>query len=141
MKDKMAHTKPDIIANDPYMSAKWDQITDGHDPDPEHIPTLTLLVNWYAILDRCMRDLTRSGDTTVAYTNDQGDIRAMPQLATMKQASAEIRALTKQLHLDAHGDAAAHDTGGETPLDRARRARQLKLKVRNGGKTQRKAAA
>ena len=33
----------------------------------------------------------------VAYENDMGDLKQMPQISTMKQASAEIRQLNKQL--------------------------------------------
>lgn len=62
----------------------------------------------------------------------------------MKQASAEIRALNKQLFADG-GDAAlirrdAKAMQRDNPLERARRARELRLEVRNGGKAQRKAA-
>ena len=34
-----------------------------------------------------------------------GDIKALPQIATMKQASAEIRALNKQLGIMDEGEA------------------------------------
>lgn len=140
----MDDLKPEFVAADPYKSRKWDELTAGSDIEPAAVPTLTLLVNWYAILDQCMRDISADDGTHVAYVNDQGDVKAMPQIATMKQASAEIRALNKQLFADG-GDAAlirrdAKAMQRDNPLERARRARELRLEVRNGGKAQRKAA-
>ena len=140
----MDDLKPEFVAADPYKSRKWDELTAGSDIEPAAVPTLTLLDNWYAILDQCMRDISADDGTHVAYVNDQGDVKAMPQIATMKQASAEIRALNKQLFADG-GDAAlirrdAKAMQRDNPLERARRARELRLEVRNGGKAQRKAA-
>lgn len=48
----------------------------------------------------CMSDIDVGGGVQVAYQNDVGDIKALPQLSTMKQASAEIRQLNKQLGID-----------------------------------------
>lgn len=47
-----------------------------------------------------MSDIDVGGGVQVAYQNDVGDIKALPQLSTMKQASAEIRQLNKQLGID-----------------------------------------
>ena len=93
-------TKPPNIERDPRMSAKWDEITAGRKFAQSDAPTLALLCNWYAVLDQCMDDITDSGGTHVAYTNEMGDIKALPQLTTMKQASAEIRAINKQLGIN-----------------------------------------
>ena len=61
-------------------------------------PALALLCQWYAVVESCVADLTYNEPLPrVAYGNAMGDIKAMPQLSTMKQASAEIRALNKQL--------------------------------------------
>ena len=67
-----------------------------------------------------MDDIGANSGVQVAYQNDMGDIRALPQLSTMKQASAEIRALNKQLGIrDAH-DGGQQESGqprqGETFL-------------------------
>ena len=48
----------------------------------------------------CMSDIDVGGGVQVAYQNDVGGIKALPQLSTMKQASAEIRQLNKQLGTD-----------------------------------------
>ena len=88
--------KPRAVANDPFKSAKWDEITAGRTFTTSHIPTLTLLVQWYAVVNRCISDMDDAGDR-VAYENDMGDLKQMPQISTMKQASAEIRQLNKQL--------------------------------------------
>ena len=55
--------KPASVANNPFRSAKWDELTAGRDFAPSDAPTLS-------------------------------------QLSTMKQASAEIRQLNKQLGID-----------------------------------------
>ena len=81
----MDDLKPEFIAADPYKSRKWDELTAGSDIEPAAVPTLTLLVNWYAILDQCMRDISADDGTHVAYVNDQGDVKAMPQIATMNR--------------------------------------------------------
>lgn len=92
--------KPDSIADDPRKSAKWDELTEGRDFQKSDIPALTLLCNWYQVIDRCIDDITYGDGVQVAYQNDMGDLKAMPQLSTMKQASAEIRALNKQLGIN-----------------------------------------
>ena len=46
-----------------------------------------------------------------------GDKRAMPQIGTMKQASAEIRALNKQLGIiDGHEEGASDDSNGDAAI-------------------------
>lgn len=93
-------TKPEAIASDPAKSAKWDELTEGRDFQKSDVPALTLLCNWYSVIDRCIEDITYGDGVQVAYQNDMGDLKAMPQLSTMKQASAEIRALNKQLGIN-----------------------------------------
>ena len=97
----MAVEKPKTIEADPFKSAKWDELTRGRSFSQSDAPALTLLCQWYAVVERCMADLDFGGDLPqVAYQNDVGDLKAMPQLSTMKQASAEIRALNKQLGIN-----------------------------------------
>lgn len=105
-KAKQELKKPSAIANSAFKSAKWDEITEGRNFSSFDIPTLTLLVNWHAITERCIEDMDTGQDLPqVAYMNAMDDIKAMPQLATMKQASAEIRALNKQLGInDSHDE-------------------------------------
>ena len=94
----MELVKPPSVAGDAFKSAKWDEVTAGRGFAQSDAPALSLLCQWYAVVERCMEDLDMGGDLPqVAYQNDVGDVRALPQLATMKQASAEIRALNKQL--------------------------------------------
>lgn len=93
--------KPETIASNHFKSAKWDELTRGRDFGQSDVPALSLLCQWYAVVERCMSDLDYGDDLPqVAYQNDMGDARAMPQIATMKQASAEIRALNKQLGIN-----------------------------------------
>lgn len=91
--------KPPSISNDPFKSQKWDELTNGRNYSDSDIPTLALLVQWHAVVQRCIEDMDETGGQ-VAYMNDMGDLKAFPQLSTMKQASAEIRALNKQLGIN-----------------------------------------
>lgn len=89
--------KPKSIYTDKFKSAKWDEIVSGRDFTDADIPQLILLCNWYAVVETCITDISDDDGVHVAYENKIGDIKALPQIATMKQASAEIRALNKQL--------------------------------------------
>lgn len=93
----MSLRKPPSIASDPFRSAKWNELTRGREFRKSDVPALVLLVQWYQVVDQCIEDMSANGGVQVAYSNDMGDIKALPQIATMKQASAEIRALNKQL--------------------------------------------
>lgn len=84
--------KPANVESDTFRSAKWDELTAGRDFSQADAPTLALLVSWYQVVEQCMEDIGANGGVQVAYQNDMGDIKALPQLSTMKQASAEIRA-------------------------------------------------
>lgn len=93
--------KPASIAVNEFKSHKWDELVAGRSFKEADIPTLCLLCNWYAVIERCTSDLDYGDNLPqVAYQNEMGDIKAMPQLSVMKQASAEIRALNKQLGIE-----------------------------------------
>lgn len=92
--------KPASISASAYKSAKWDELTAGRAFAERDAPVLTLLCQWYEVVDKCIEDISGEGGIEVAYENDMGDIKALPQLNTMKQASAEIRALNKQLGIN-----------------------------------------
>lgn len=92
----MGATKPPSVANDPFKSAKWDELTAGRSFSESDAPALALLCQWYAVAQRCIDDMDEIGGQ-VAYENKLGDLKALPQISTMKQASAEIRQLNKQL--------------------------------------------
>ena len=103
--------KPASVASDPFKSAKWDELTAGRDFSQSDAPALALLVQWYAVAQRCIDDMDEIGGE-VAYRNELGDLRALPQIATMKQASAEIRQLNRQLGInDEARRAGARDRG------------------------------
>lgn len=94
-------TKPKSVRDDPYRNRKWNELVRGRTFRPSDVPALTLLVHWYQVVDQCIEDLSSMGDgIQVAYENNMGDIKALPQISTMKQASAEIRALNKQLGIN-----------------------------------------
>ena len=119
--------KPASIAANAFKSAKWDELTDGRNFSPSDSPTLELLCQWYAIVERCMDDLDYDGRVSVAFQNDMGDLKAMPQVGMLKQASAEIRAINKQLGIN--DDTHAAPSGGKAAMisviigDRDKKAR------------------
>lgn len=110
----MPVAKPPSVAGDPYRSAKWDELTRGRDFRDSDAPALALLVQWYQIVDQCVEDMSVGGGVQVAYSNDMGDIRALPQISTMKQASAEIRALNKQLGINDGRDSDVREGDGSS---------------------------
>lgn len=101
--------KPPSVASDPFKSAKWDELARGRSLRASDSPALELLVQWYAVVQRCIDDMDEAGGQ-VAYSNKLDDIRALPQIAIMKQASAEIRQLSRQLGIEG-------ETEGEAPVD------------------------
>ncbi|MGN0056465.1 MAG: P27 family phage terminase small subunit [Atopobiaceae bacterium] len=118
-------TKPPSIRSDPWRSRKWNEIVRGRDFAPSDAPTIALLVCWYQVVEQCMDDIGSNGGVQVVYQNDMGDIRALPELSTMKQASAEIRALNRQLGIDdtARGAAKRPSGGGAELLQLVQRDR------------------
>ena len=92
----MALKKPPGIENDQFKSAKWDEITAGRDFAPSDAPTLALLCQWHKVAQQAMDELDNFGSQT-AYQNDMGDLKAFPQIETLKKCSNEIRQLNKQL--------------------------------------------
>ena len=117
--------KPPSIEADEFKSAKWDEVTRGRDFRESDAPTLEVLMEWYSVVRQCIDD-RQYADGQVAYTNDMGDLRQLPQISTMKTASAEIRALNKQLGIADGHEGAKRDAGKPriTVLDRCRRTRQ-----------------
>lgn len=129
----MVLKKPANIERDPFRSEKWDEITRGRNFSESDVPTLALLCQWYAVIERCMSDLDfGDGLPNVAYSNDVGDVKALPQLNVMKQASAEIRQINKQLGIK--------DSVEEAPKPKSDRARILSVAFANRDKRARAAA-
>lgn len=88
--------KPESVAADDFKSAKWDELTRGRSFEQSDAPALALLCQWHKVAQRAMDELDSFGGNT-AYQNDAGDLKAFPQIGTLKTASAEIRQLNKQL--------------------------------------------
>lgn len=91
--------KPPGIESDAFKSAKWDELTQGRDFSASDAPALALLCQWYKIAETAQDELDGFGGQT-AYSNDMGDLKAFPQIGTLKTASAEIRQLNKQLGIN-----------------------------------------
>ena len=91
-------SKPTNIANDSFKSAKWDEITSAKTFSTSDVPALVLLIQWHCVAQRCIDDIDDVGQ--VAYQNKLGDVKALPQISTLKQASAEIRQINKQLGIN-----------------------------------------
>lgn len=126
-------TKPKSVREDPYRNRKWNELVRGREFRPSDVPALTLLVQWYQVVDKCIEDMGTGGGIEVAYENKVGDVRALPQIATMKQASAEIRALNKQLGItDGHeGGGGSDDGNGDAAI----------LRLMQGNRAERRANA
>ena len=91
--------KPRDVAEHPVKSRVWDEVTKDRSFRESDVPTLRILCTWHAIAEQCMADMDVDGELHVAYSNAMDDIKALPQIATLKQASAEIRAINKQLSI------------------------------------------
>ena len=108
--------KPASVAADRWKSAKWDELTEGREFGQSDVPTLTLLVQWYAVMERCIADI-EGGGGAVVFENNLGDVKPLPQIGVMKQASAEIRQLNKQLGINDEAKPDKAEKGAEvTPL-------------------------
>lgn len=107
--------KPAAVENDPYKSAKWDELTVGRAFAQSDAPTLALLCQWHKVADTAMDELDHFGGET-AYTNDMGDLKAFPQISTLKTASAEIRQLNKQLGIVDTAGSEVEAGGGDNIL-------------------------
>ena len=105
--------KPESIKADEWKAKKWDELVKGRAFTTVDIPTLTMLVQWYAVLERCITDISEA-EGSVAYENKIGDYKPLPQIGVMKQASAEIRALNKQLGIADGKDVATTPAQGKT---------------------------
>ncbi|MDO4591025.1 MAG: hypothetical protein Q4B35_06495 [Slackia sp.] len=88
--------KPASVAADAFKSAKWDEIAREGAFGPSDAPALALLCQWHKVAQQAMDELDSLGGNT-AYTSEMGDLKAFPQIGTLKVASGEIRQLNKQL--------------------------------------------
>ena len=91
--------KPVSIKANKFKSDKWDELTEGRRFTKSDIPTLELLCHWHMVVETCINDLDDMNNQ-LFYENKLEDIKPMPQLAILKQASAEIRAINKQLGIN-----------------------------------------
>lgn len=93
---------PADIAIDPVQSAIWDMIAPPVNNFIEaDIPTLKLLCYWHAVAAHAQQEMAGeigTGKVNVLIKTDKGYTKH-PSLNTLKQASAEIRALNDQLGL------------------------------------------
>ena len=106
----MTLTKPPQVENDEFKSAKWDELTQGRAFRQSDAPTLALLCQWHKIAQLAQDELDNFGEQT-AYSNDMGDLKAFPQIGTLKTASAEIRQLNKQLGICDDHEGEVGDSG------------------------------
>jgi phage terminase small subunit len=88
--------KPRSVASDERLSEIWDGLVSAGAYDDSQGPALAMLCTWLAIAEKAVDELVAEGMSTSLVT-DQGEERERPQMSTLKKASAEIRALQKQL--------------------------------------------
>lgn len=105
--------KPPEVACDEFKSAKWDELTAGRDFDVCDAPALALLCQWHKVAAQATDELESFGGQT-AYTSEGGELRQFPQVATLRAASSEIRALGKLLGLGQGGRKAAQQRKATT---------------------------
>ena len=102
---------PQEVASDPVQAAVWGQLTSRRTFAQEDTPTLALLCYWHAVANQA-REAMALGDNEIeildatAYKPIRGKggkrlkmMRKNPALTVLKEASAEIRALSDQLGL------------------------------------------
>lgn len=118
--------KPARIADNPVMNDKWDEITEGREFDPIHATTIEALCFWYWVLTTCQDDVIFDDGLHVAFANDYGDIKPMPQLGTAKQATDQIRQLNKQLGINDEVKTTTEEKPKETALYVIRENRQAR---------------
>lgn len=105
-------TMPPDIASSPLEAKIWDFIAPPVNNFTEQdIPNLRLLCTWHAVAAQCHDALIRGddkvnivevvGEKTIKSKDGQTlhKVREHPAIATLKKASAEIRALSDQLGL------------------------------------------
>ena len=126
----MALRKPPEVAADAYKSAKWAELVRGRAFGPADAPALALLCQWHKVAAQATEELEGFGGQT-AYTTESGELRAFPQVATLKAASAEIRALRRQLGLE--GAAPASQERKATALEVIRGSRDRKARAAGQG--------
>lgn len=102
---------PQEVANDPVQAAIWEQLTARRTFAQEDAPTLALLCYWHAVANQAREAMALGGNEieildATAYKPIRGKggkrlkmMRKNPALTVLKEASAEIRALSDQLGL------------------------------------------
>ena len=106
----MALKKPASVENDAFKSAKWDEVVAGRSFNETDAPILSLLCQWYKIVAQAQEEL-ESFDNQTAYPSENGDLKPLPQISTLKTASSEIRALNKQLGIGEEEQRQTVETG------------------------------
>ena len=123
----MALKKPTSVENDAFKSAKWDEVTRGREFSETDAPVLDLLCEWYKIADQAREELADFNNQT-AYPSENGDLKPLPQISTLKTASSEIRALYKQLE-PPEGASKREEKHEKTPLEIIQNRRRKKCNV------------
>ena len=119
----MALEKPPQVENDEFKSAKWDELAQGRAFRQSDAPALALLCQWHKIAQLAQDELDSFGEQT-AYDNGKGDLKAFPQIGTLKTASAEIRQLNRQLGICDSREKEAEDRKQTTVLSVVTRRRE-----------------
>lgn len=121
--------KPASITANSFKSAKWDEITKDRSFKQSDVPTLELLCQWHLVVQQCIDDLDEFG--TLIHVDSQGRPHSWPQLNTMKQASAEIRQLNKQLGIDDTAEEEAKPDGPSVISFAALRRQERRARAAN----------
>lgn len=123
VKSKRGVSMPDDIARDPVQSVIWESIAPkGNNRFTEQdVPSLRLLCYWHAVAHQAQESIAKGDGRinifdrigTKPYRAKDGSkvplVRKNPALGVLKEASAEIRALSDQLGISPRSRVAAPD--------------------------------
>lgn len=124
----MGVSMPDDIAADPVQCGVWASIApEGNRFTEQDVPTLRLLCYWHAVA-RQAQDAIHAGDGRIAILDRVGTkpykaengraaplYRKNPALAVLKEATAEIRALSAELGVSPTARARLGASGAPAP--------------------------
>lgn len=111
----MAVEKPPQVAADPFMSAKWDELTAGRGFAQADAPMLALLCDQYLTYERAASEVEEYFEGRTFYADADGMPRKVPQVDVKAQSASAIRQLTKML--GGPGGHAGREEAKVTPLE------------------------
>lgn len=88
---------PQEFKDSDFLRAQWLEITQEGAYIEKDIPLIKLLCLQYEIIDRCKGDLSTTGTLQVAYSDAFDNLKAIPQVNVLNQATNTALKITKEL--------------------------------------------